>query len=247
MIALNDSGVLMRWIGWGVILLLFCGFRFWHLASGPELQRDAIAYVQMAEGRYSPRNDIKYDTPRLALYIWLLARGKNWFGIPTVPWGIGLSLFAGAAFTALAALWLREIFPDHPCAVWIGTLFAACSPIMVDLSCSVMRESLYLMFTAGALFSLTCAYTRRKIGWWIAAGIGVALSALIRAEGLEFTLFGIALAFFGWFFDRREPKAAWENAFVFLASELLVLLLLGWSIGIVNQRTWFLLLRRIGQ
>ena len=242
---MNNPSVLMRRIGWGAILFLFCVFRFWHLASGPELQRDAIAYVQIAEGEYLPSDDVKYDSPRLALYIWLLARGKHWFGIRTIPWGIGMSLFAGAVFTVLAALWLREIFPEHPFAVWTGTLFAACSPIMVELSCSIMRESLYLMFICGALFSLTCAYTRRKTGWWIAAGVCVALAALIRAEGLEFSVFGIALAFFGWLSARWEQKAAWKSAFVFLASEIALLLLIGWSLAIVNQRTWLLLLRRV--
>jgi len=215
-----------KWLNmlfWSIPLLLYAAMRIWYFCDPPAMPRDAVYYLHRAEEFISGGwNNFGDDISlRHRLYIAFIASGKIYFGISPRNWGIWASLTSGLAALIFAMLWIQEIFPREKWLIWSAGILFAVNPIILTATCVPLREAIFIMFSALALFTLTRGFNTGKYHWQAIAGAATALSMTVRLEGIDMVLFAIGFGVYSLISQKRTFKQAIIGTAIFLVSFIL--------------------------
>ena len=221
----NKQQKWLKVLFWSIPLLLYAAMRVWYFYDPPAMPRDAVFYLHRAEefisgGWNSFGDDISL---RHRLYIAFISGGKNFFGISPLLWGSGVSLISGLATQIFAMLWIREIFPGQKWLIWSAGILFAVNPVILTATCVPLREAIFIMFSALALFTLTRWFNTGKYHWQAIAGAAAALGMTVRLEGIDLVLFSIGFAVFSLMAKKHTVKQTLIGAALFFVSFLLFL------------------------
>ena len=163
---------------------------WWH---GP-WSRDSVIYCQWANMWYDTgvMNHIAQFGAKIApLYIGLMVCGMK-FGLNAPQAGIAVNFIFGTLLILLMFHIAKESFHEKKWAFW-AAIFVAVHPTAVKYSCKVLREMPFLLFTGVWILGTLKGIKYQDNRCWILSGIGAALAALVRIEGLEYVgIMGIA-------------------------------------------------------
>ena len=181
----DENTVVYRWllaaaVLFGIFLRIIL---FWR---EPQLSRDAIYYLQVAE-IWSKNNFealLKYDPafhipPVMFGFIQFFIR----LGLSPLAAGNILNLLAGIVLIPVFYLIARYLFESRKAGVTAAFL-TAFNPVLVDYSTNVMRENFMLLFLAAALLGMILGFRREKI-WFAASGFFTVFGIFSRYEALE--------------------------------------------------------------
>ena len=148
-------------------------------------------YVYSIQARFTPFAEQLYPN---YLFSWLYS-GTSVCGADFYSCGKGLNVlffFATLAFIFLIARRLLSV----TWSAWIAA-FAALSPIHVYVS-YFMPEAMYFAFITATIYVALIAGAKHKLVWWIATGVILGLSALVKPHALftlpAFLLFALLVA-----------------------------------------------------
>jgi dolichyl-phosphate-mannose--protein O-mannosyl transferase len=159
------------------------------------IDKDSVSYIKMAEDFW--RRDFRYafeDHPRMPpLYILGMAAGEK-AGIGAYSSGLIISVLAGALLPLAVFIAAMALFKNIKYSL-AATALAAVHPYLVRISADIMRDSLFVSFSA---FSLAFALSAVKDGKisvkWAVAGLFAGCSVMSRSEGIEI-FFALAIWF----------------------------------------------------
>lgn len=107
---------------------------------------------------------------------WIHRSGLSWEAAARL-----LNVVCGSLLVLPVFAWLRRAFDDR-LAVLAAVLLAV-HPKLVDWSGEVVREPLFLLAFAAALWALWRAVAELRMAWFLAAGATIALAVQTRFEG----------------------------------------------------------------
>jgi phosphoglycerol transferase len=161
-------------------------------------------YVYSMQARFTPFAQQLYPN---YLFSWLYS-GTSGCGAGFYQCGKSLNVlffFATLAFIFLIARRLLSV----TWSAWIAA-FAAFSPIHVYVS-YFMPEAMYFAFITATIYVALVAGAKHKLSWWIATGVLLGLSALVKPHALftlpAFLLFALLVAL-------RSEGGGWGKAIV---------------------------------
>ena len=161
-------------------------------------------YVYSVQARFTPFAEQLYPN---YLFSWLYS-GTSGCGAGFYQCGKSLNVlffFATLAFIFLIARRLLSV----TWSAWIAT-FAAFSPIHVYVS-YFMPEAMYFAFITATIYVALVAGAKHKLTWWIATGVLLGLSALVKPHAL-FTL--PAFLIFALLVVLRSESGGWGKGLV---------------------------------
>lgn len=176
----NKYSLRQIWIG---IFLLALLLRVTLLYFSPQISRDGIYYVYQATG------DLREDIPVIGVQAPLfpaLLKGMYLCGISPHSGGLVLNLIVGSLIPLLVFMLANELkIKSFWCC--FAALLAVVYPSFVQASIDVLRESLYLLFSALMVLLLVKGINNEKSGqvYFVCAGAAGAAAALSRFEGWE--------------------------------------------------------------
>ena len=176
-----------RW-SWLLVSAIVSGavLRLFLLANEPDLGRDSIYYIGVAE--------------KWALYGWdeVLKPVRYFFVPPCMFWwmkiliqagvsphiaGLTVNMIAGISIIPLFYGIARVFFDSRKMGV-VAAFLAAFNPVLVDFSTEIMREN-FMLSGIGAVLLFTALGFRRNSLYFIGAGFFTVYSILSRTEALE--------------------------------------------------------------
>jgi 4-amino-4-deoxy-L-arabinose transferase-like glycosyltransferase len=158
------------------------------------LCNDAIFYIGLAEN--FERGNLEDGFGRLGLNTFppvlaaLHRAGFSWEGA-SKTWGV---LMASLAVLPLYG-WVRRQF-DRRTAL-VAALLYAFHPKLVEWSPELLRDPTFWFLSALSLYASWRAAAEASLGWYLAAGVSIALAAHTRFEGWFFYLPLLFWSFFG--------------------------------------------------
>lgn len=168
-----------------LISIFGLGIRCFLLMQGHTLSRDSIQYVQEAKQWHRDGAlKVNPESWRPPLFIYLiknLMRGN----ISAENAGLAINLVFGVLLIPVIFLLTKLLINNNLVALGAASL-AAVHPSLVEFSCEIQRDCLYL-FLCG-LFCCFLLLGAQKKHWyyWCLGGITLALAAFCRMEALEF-------------------------------------------------------------
>ena len=159
-------------------------------------------YIYSMQARFTPFAEQAYPN---YLFSWLYS-GTSACGAGFYQCGKSLNVlffFATLAFIFLIARRLLSV----TWSAWIAA-FAAFSPIHVYVS-YFMPEAMYFAFITATIYVALVAGSKHRLSWWIATGVLLGLSALVKPHAL-FTL--PALLLFALLVALRSEGGGWGKA-----------------------------------
>ena len=146
---------------------------------------------------------------------------------------VALGMFFGILMPLVSFCIAHELFRDKRIS-FAAALFTAINPSIIEMSVQAQRDVPYLFFAGWCLYFLIVSIRLRKWFYWCFAGIFFGISMLIRYETAEFLpLLGI---YFVVVLCKKAQK--WQFLFrdmaIFAASGVVTVILLLWSIGILE-------------
>ncbi len=166
----------------GIIALGFA-LRATRYAIEHRVDKDSVGYIAMAEMAAKGKvNEAIGLNPRMPpLYISLMTLGE-YSGLGAETAGVIVSMLAGTFILIPVFLIARKIFGDKTGLV--SAFLVATHPYLIRLSTEVMRDSLFIFLTFGAIAFAIHAAEHPGISWkWYLVGAFAGLAAMTRSEG----------------------------------------------------------------
>ena len=169
-----------RWIAWGAlagVFLLALAVRLTDWYFDPVIERDGVFYLEMI--RNWP--DIQ-SPPLFPAIVWRLSQ----LGADVYSGAVGVNMVCGALLPVIFWQMLRWYGCGYRLA-FAGSLLVCFCPPLVNLSHSVLRDSLYLL--ACAVFMAGCIklWFGKGTGAWL-IGAAMMMAGFIRYEAFELLL-----------------------------------------------------------
>lgn len=195
MIASNASSMKMRnkTIIKIVLFSIALCFRISYYTLEGNISRDGIQYILLAE-EWNQTGE--YEN---ALSVYTDSEARNWvppllpgillffirIGVNPLYWGAGFSILCGSLLV-LPIFELGFLLSGKIFAATLAGLFIACNSFLCDNSADILREPLYLLFSAYMLVFACKAIATGNNWLWIGSGVFQGLSFLSRFEAIEY-------------------------------------------------------------
>lgn len=168
-----------------LISIFGLGIRSFLLMQGHTLSRDSIQYVQEAEQWHSEGSlKINSNSLRPPLFIYLIKNLMRW-NISAENAGLAINLVMGVLLIPAVFLLTKLLVNDNLVALG-AALLAAVHPNLVEFSCEIQRDCLYLFLCGLFCCFLLLGAQKKHWYWWCLGGVTLALAAFCRMEALEF-------------------------------------------------------------
>ena len=172
-----------------IIFLISLGLRITQPFLTDRITKDGVLYVNMAKDITQPRRDYKpFERNRRMppLYIYMIAGASRYLNISPETAGRVISILFGALLIIPVFFIAKSIFDSR--IAGFAAFLVGINPYLIDISSSIMRDSLFntLLFTTlwFILIALTCKNNQSFIYWGV-AGIFLTLAIATRNEGIE--------------------------------------------------------------
>lgn len=218
------------------IFILSFAIRLLRLYIDPQLLRDSVLYIELADiwSETSNYSDIIAKgtiTPPLPLYF--IKELMN-LGFSAEIAGRSLSLFTGAFVPVIGYFLAQNIFKNHIISL-LFSLFLTINPALVFYSTQPLRESNYLFFTMfSGLFGIKAIIQQRKMDW-VLCGCFISLSFFCRYESLELLVAIPLIVLFLILWGKMHLKNSIQNVaflylgFCFVSLTLIIMIGCGFS------------------
>jgi 4-amino-4-deoxy-L-arabinose transferase-like glycosyltransferase len=169
----------------GIIVAFAFVLRFSRCFLVNRIDKDAVLFVQMAQDWSVKGVEYAFDrNPRIPpAYLFIMTCGE-WLGVGAENMGKAASVLAGSLLSLAAFMIGMSIFKNDKTALTAAFLVAV-QPYLIRISEDVMRDSLFVTFTAFAAAFLLIAVDKNHWWAWCASGFFSAFSIATRTEGIE--------------------------------------------------------------
>ena len=171
-----------------IAIIIFCvliGYfvRITYLMKYPVPVRDSYTYQELIERwDFSSKTETTKVVPPLSLFFFKTT--SQLLNIEIIKAAKLFNVEAGLLIIVLMMIITLKISSSTICAL-ISGLVAATHPVFVELSCQMLRENSYLMFTCLAILSIMSYLKHTGLIKLVLASICVTLSFFCRYEGID--------------------------------------------------------------
>ncbi|MEA4862468.1 MAG: glycosyltransferase family 39 protein [Victivallaceae bacterium] len=199
----------------------------------PFPSRDAITYCTIAQDMATgnPAGAVKLGEKRIPPLMPLTMAAGTKLGVPVFLTGTMLASLAGALVPILAFLIARKLLKDERLA-WAAAILLTLLPSAVEQSANAMRDQSYVALMLGVVLAGIKVYDSRSWSkrWLMAlmAGILTGLALTVRREAVELLLFFSLAPLAAVLFKPRTWRCAAVLPGFWLATVLIVSLVIRW-------------------
>ncbi len=177
-----------------IICIVGAFLRISHCGTRTKMDRDAILYAQAAETWTSETSsedekaqafEVPGDLP--PLLVTTLAFGEL-IGINSQFFGVFIGISLGLLLV-IAIYHISFIITNDKKLALIAAFLASIHPNLIILSCSGIRDTLYIPMICFATLSAMFAIQKNKLYYWGMFAIFAVLGLLSRTEGMEILFF----------------------------------------------------------
>ena len=180
-----------------IIFFLSLGLRITQPFLTDRITKDGVLYVHMAEditktnSNYQPFARNRRMPP---LYIYMIAGASKYLNIHPETAGRLISILFGALLVIPVFFITKYLFDSR--IAGFAAFLVGVNPYLIDISASIMRDSLFVTLLFSTLFfiikSITCKNNKSYIYWGV-SGIFLTLAIATRNEAIE--IVGISFLF----------------------------------------------------
>lgn len=202
-----------------IAVIVFCvlvGFfvRIMYLIKYPVPVRDSYTYQEMIEHwDFSSQTETTKVVPPLSLFFFKTT--SQLLNIELIKAAKLFNIETGLLIIVLMMLIASRISSSLICT-FISGLIAATHPVLVELSCQMLRENSYLMFTCFAILCLMSYLKHIGITKLVLAALCVTLSFFCRYEGIDNLVISFLIILF--FPKRIRMKVKTVHALIFIVT-----------------------------
>ena len=158
--------------------------RIAYCIANPVQPRDAFGYEKIIR-EWEKSGELLTHLSYFPLSIWILKIPHHFFKCDIIKSAVVVNIILGLLIIIIATV-IASTFTRQYFVILITGLIAATHPYLIEYSCYLLRENLYLLFCLLSIYSLGLYYKRNRLMAAVYGGVLGALAFLCRLEGLEF-------------------------------------------------------------